>query len=193
MKLSSPTKSIIKSINFTNERTFSKTSDFKKLVAQRVAEKYASKRDGLNKFVINDIIKNRQTHITSIFKEYLVYDEPIEFLKRNYNMDDIKLKIPKLTEFHSAYFKVFPNYILVPEKHYMYKNIERKQRVIDDQQYIVMMNQNKYEYSRPSYSNLFNDSYMKHISTFRSNFHKEDANVHKPDLFNLFKPRRQSI
>lgn len=116
--------------------------------------------------------------MTSVFKEYLVFDEPIEFLKRTYSMKENKSKLNKLNEFHNTYFKVFPNYIWIPEKYYMYKNIERKQRVIDDQQYRVMMKSNANLdklLDVNDRSNLFNESYMKHISTFRIKFNAEEV------------------
>lgn len=35
-------------------------------------------------------------------------------------------------EFYEKYAKVFPNYVVLPENKYMFKNIERKQRVYDE-------------------------------------------------------------
>ena len=141
------------------------------------------------KSIVSNIIKNKPTHITSVFKDYLVFDEPIEFLKRKYEIVDIKSRIAKLTEFHNIYFKVFPNYIMIPEKYYMYKNIERKQRAIDELQYCKMVNNHKNDYPELRFSNhskLFNESYMNHISIFRGKFEKEDHQIEKPDLFSLF-------
>ena len=60
----------------------------------------------------------------------------------------------------------------------MYKNIERKQRVIDDQQYRIMMKSNgnlDKLLDANDKSNIFNESYMKHISTFRTKFNAEEV------------------
>lgn len=146
----------------------------RKRVKDNLVNRYARNQEVLDKFTINDIIRNKPTHITSVFKEYLVFDEPIEFLKRDYRMSEIKVKMRKLTDFHNTYFKVFPNFILLPEKYYMYKLIERKQRVIDDVQYRMMLKEQREKYPNAKFSDLFNTSYMKHISTFRSKFEKED-------------------
>lgn len=78
---------------------------------KKLIDKYANDRVGYDKIIISDIIKNKSTHLTSIFKEYLVFDEPIEFLKRIYSMKENKSKLNKLNDFHNTYFKVFPNYI----------------------------------------------------------------------------------
>jgi len=40
----------------------------------------------------------------------------------------------KIFEFYDKYSKVFPNYVVLPENKYMFKNIERKQRMIDERQ-----------------------------------------------------------
>jgi hypothetical protein len=34
--------------------------------------------------IINDIIYNEPTHVVSVFKDYLIYDDVSEFLKRPY-------------------------------------------------------------------------------------------------------------
>ena len=45
--------------------------------------------------IINDIIFNEETHNVAVFKEYLIYEEMNEFLKRFYFKEEIKLKMPK--------------------------------------------------------------------------------------------------
>lgn len=35
-------------------------------------------------------------------------------------------------EFYEKFSKVFPNYVILPENKYMFKNIEKKQRVYDE-------------------------------------------------------------
>lgn len=162
----------------------------------KLTSKYAYDTSGYDKYVINDIIKNRPTHLTSVFKEYLVFDEPIEFLKRKYTVKECEFKLRKLTEFHTMYFKVFPNFILVPEKHYMYKNIERKQRVIDDQQYRALLKQQHYQnygIDDSNFTKLFDESYLKQCSNFKLEFEKEDINIKKLDFDALFKPRKMSM
>jgi len=40
-------------------------------------------------------------------------------------------------EYYTKYAKVFANYIILPENKYMFKNIERKQRVQDEKEEIL--------------------------------------------------------
>ena len=45
-------------------------------------------------------------------------------------------------EFYEKYSKVFANYVVLPENKYMFKNIERKQRLQDEIQRILQEKQN---------------------------------------------------
>lgn len=67
----------------------------------------------------------------SVFKEYLIYDDFSEYLKRFYNRRESIERLPRVFEFYDNYSKVFPNYVSLPESKYMFKNIERKQKLID--------------------------------------------------------------
>lgn len=93
--------------------------------------------------VINDIVYNEPTRLVSIFKDYLIYDDVSEFLKRRYTQPEVKARLPKVFEFYEKYSKVFPNYFVLPENKYMFKNIERKQRLIDEKKQILSDNQAK--------------------------------------------------
>lgn len=75
--------------------------------------KYLTSRDFYNVKIINDIIYNECTHIVSIFKDFLIYDDISEFLKRFYRHDETKTRLPKIFEFYDKYSKVFPNYVIL--------------------------------------------------------------------------------
>jgi hypothetical protein len=83
-------------------------------------------RDYYNAKIINEIIYNETTHVVSVFKDYLIFDDVSEFLKRYYNKSEAVERLPKMFEFYENYSNVFPNYVVLPENKYMYKNIERK-------------------------------------------------------------------
>lgn len=91
-------------------------------------------KDFYNVKIVNDIIYNENTHIVSVFKDYLILDDISEFLKRSYANFETKPRLVKIYEFYDKYSKVFPNYVVLPESKYMFKNIERKQRMIDEKQ-----------------------------------------------------------
>lgn len=87
--------------------------------------------------MVTDIVYNENTNLVSVFKDYLIYDDVSEFLKRFYGHWESQDRLPKVIEFYDKYSKVFPNYITLPESKIMFKNIERKQRHIDEQQRMV--------------------------------------------------------
>jgi hypothetical protein len=58
-------------------------------------------------------------------------------MKRFYNKNEAYQRLPKMFEFYEKYSKVFANYVILPESKYMFKNIERKQRLYDEKQRIL--------------------------------------------------------
>ena len=65
--------------------------------------------------MINDIIYNEKTHYVELFKEYLIYEDINEFLKRFYNTNEISIKLPKILLFYEKYSKIYANYTVIPE------------------------------------------------------------------------------
>ena len=84
--------------------------------------------------MINDILYNEKTRYVEAFKEFLVYEDYNEFLKRFYKSYEISIKLPKILIFYEKYSKIYANYTVIPESKYMYKNIKRKQKMIDQMQ-----------------------------------------------------------
>eukprot|EP00826_Nyctotherus_ovalis_P041070 TRINITY_DN4100_c0_g1_i1.p1 TRINITY_DN4100_c0_g1~~TRINITY_DN4100_c0_g1_i1.p1 ORF type:complete len:438 (+),score=93.92 TRINITY_DN4100_c0_g1_i1:1871-3184(+) len=107
---------------------------YKTVIVENLNSKYLTTRESYNARVVSDIIYNENTHTTSIFKDYLVYDDANEFLRRFYASSEIPPRLPKIFNFYDKYSKVFPCYIILEEKKQMFKNIERKQRAIDEKQ-----------------------------------------------------------
>jgi hypothetical protein len=75
---------------------------------------------------------NENRHVVSVFKDYLIFDDFSEYLKRFYKGSEAKERLPRVFEFYEKYSRVFPNYVILPENKYMFKNIERKQKLIDE-------------------------------------------------------------
>jgi len=93
------------------------------MMQKNLSKKYSTNRDYYNLKIVNDLIYNENTHIVSIFKDYLILDDINEFLKRSYNIQETKVRLPKLCSFYDKYSQVFPNYVVLPESKYMFKNI----------------------------------------------------------------------
>ena len=103
-------------------------------VGKLLRKKYFVSENMYNKMIIKNIIYDERNKLVSIFKENLIMNEPSEFLKRYYKCKDSKRKLAKYYEFYNKYSKLFPNYIPLYESKYIYKNIHKKQKIIDMQQ-----------------------------------------------------------
>lgn len=88
--------------------------------------------EAYNLKVINDIVGNEPTRVVSIFKDYLLQDDMNDFLRKYYTLRESKKKLPHVTTYYSKYCTVFPNYINLEEKQYVYKNIIRKQKMLNE-------------------------------------------------------------
>ena len=135
---------------------------------------------------------NEPRRLVSVFKDYLIYDDFSEYLKREYKMIESKERLIKIFQFYDKYSKVFPNYVSMPlEARFMFKNIERKQKLIDQlekrkqlQAEELMVKQSlKGKKHNKRYncvgntvdnenSNLFTTRFVKEMSQYK--FHDED-------------------
>lgn len=106
---------------------------------------YSNDENFYNIKVINEIICNESTHIVALFKDYLITGDYSEFLQGNYTKEECLDILPKIYDYYESCSVIFPNYIILPESKYIYKNIQRKQRVIDNQQELEQEQEEKKE------------------------------------------------
>ena len=103
----------------------------KKILYKKLYTKYTSKTFSYNMISINNIIFNESCLIVAKFKDFLIYDDNTEFLRKFYESIESKYKLYKILDLYENYSKIFPNYLVVKERKFMYKNIRRKQKMID--------------------------------------------------------------
>ena len=116
---------------------------FEKKILSKLSIKYNSSDQTYNINVINNIIYNEKSHIVATFKDYLIIDDYSEFLKRYYKFEESMIRLPKFYEYYETYSKIYPNYTAIFEGKYIYRNIQRKQRMIDLQEQMEINNKNK--------------------------------------------------
>ena len=128
--------------------------------------------------MINDILFNEKTHYVGMFKEFLIYEDYNEFLKKYYYLYETKFKLSRILFFYSKYSKIYANYTSVPESKYMYKNIKRKQKMIDQ------MNNNNYNYSENENDNSSNEYYTNTIFTEKvmNSIYSKSSSTNKKDI-----------
>ena len=106
----------------------------KKISHFNFINKYLKNEFYYNSIIIDHIIHNEPGHIVAEFKDFLIMGDINEFLQNYYKIKESKYLLPKIYEYYISCSVIFPNYVILPESQYIYKNIQRKQRVIDVQQ-----------------------------------------------------------
>ena len=81
---------------------------------------------------IKNLIFNEKCRIVARFKDYLIYDDDTEFLKTYYEKKTLIKNLTAIIDYYDKYNKVFPNYMILPENIFMYKNLRKKQKMIDE-------------------------------------------------------------
>ena len=94
-------------------------------------EKYNTSPQYYQQFQILLLMENANTHLVSIFKDYLLLDDTTEFFKEYYLLDEIYPRLKKIYNYYEYSSYLFPNYTAIYEGKYIYKNIIKKQRLID--------------------------------------------------------------
>ena len=106
----------------------------KKISHFNFINKYLKNEFYYNSIIIDHIIHNDPGHIVAEFKDFLIMGDINEFLQNYYLEKESKYLLPKIYDYYISCSFIFPNYVILPESQYIYKNIQKKQRVIDVQQ-----------------------------------------------------------
>ena len=94
-------------------------------------EKYNSTPLFYQKFQILLLMENANTHLVSVFKDYLLYDDMTEFFKEFYDRKEIYPRLKTIYDYYESSSYLFPNYTAINEGKYIYRNIIKKQKLID--------------------------------------------------------------
>ena len=89
-----------------------------------------------NKLIIENIMCNGKCHIVATFKNYLIEDDFSEYFHKYYKIKAAKEILNDLFYYHLQTSFIFPNYCPIIESKYLYNNVIKKQRIIDEQQEI---------------------------------------------------------
>ena len=101
-----------------------------KLIHNNLYTKYSDKNNyQIN--TINNILANNKSLVVAKFKDFLLYGDLSEFLKRFYQLEEIGSRLRKLYYFFHKYILIQPNYCLLNESKYLISNILRKQMLIN--------------------------------------------------------------
>ena len=169
---------------------------------------YYQGKDFYNIKVISDIINNSDTHLVAEFKDYLIMGDESEFLQRKYNMKECKKYLPILFDYYKSCSIIFPNYVLLHENKYIFKNIRKKQKVIDNQQEQdekrekikngeIVLNDNADFFTTKTMNSILNQtntSYMRLFFGINKSQDKSDSQETVNDIFkNIVKAEHQVL
>ena len=117
--------------------------EIKKFIFRKLINIYKNGSCNYNIKQIEQIISNEDTHLVSIYKDLLIFNDEKEFLKHYYNYYVGRFYLIDLFAYYNEYSIIFPNYIILPERKYIYKNIKKKQKLIDLQQQLNDLDEEK--------------------------------------------------
>ena len=135
------TKSFIKNSNI--DKTFSFYYNYNNISNNILYKKYSSFEYSYTSLCIKNLIFNEKCRIVAKFKDFLLYDDYTEFLRISFEKENLKNTFSKVIDFYDKYNKVFPNYMILPESIFMYKNLRKKQKLIDENNKIKMEKEKK--------------------------------------------------
>ena len=144
----------------------------------KLFKKYSSGNFSYAKILANNLIFNDNCRVVARFKDFLIYDDNTEFLRRFYTDEESHPRLIKILNFYEAYSKIFPNYMILKESKYLYRNIRKKQKMIDavneikreEEENRKKMKQNNKNFNKEINSNqLFTALVKKEIKTFQKN------------------------
>ena len=84
--------------------------ELKKLALNNIHKRYGAKaklKYTYTGLIMENLIFNKNTHLVSIFKDYMIWDYIEEFLKRFYRKEESKERVPKFASFYKNYLKFF--------------------------------------------------------------------------------------
>ena len=116
---SSNTSTLLPKYSFQNSQLFSN---------KILSSKYSKFEYSYSLFCTNNLIFNEKCRIVARFKDYLVLDDSTEFLRRFYLRKELLQRLKKIFNFYESYCKIFPNYMILPESQFLYRNIRKKQK-----------------------------------------------------------------
>ena len=104
---------------------------FRQISYTNLFKKYTSGKYSFPKILINHLIFNEDCQIVARFKDFLIFDDNTEFISRLYPINEANPRLKKILTFYEKYSKVFPNYLILKENKYLYRNLNKKQKMIN--------------------------------------------------------------
>ena len=138
-------------------------------------KKYNMTIETYNKKVITDIIYDERKHIVSVFKNYLLWDEMSDFLRRFYYKHESKNRLPKINHYYEKYTLFPPVYFPLEDViKIMLKNVKRKKKYLEmiEENEDNMYNNNNKKKENKEFKRIINPSDISQtmsLKTYKNN------------------------
>lgn len=96
----SPSNNPIYFCRYCNHPSGSKGINGIRKIRNSLNQKYGTTIESYNVKIINEVIYNEYSRIVAVFKDFLIFDDVSEFLKRSYTVPESLLRLPKMFEFY---------------------------------------------------------------------------------------------
>ena len=96
-------------------------------------KKYSKFEFSYSRICINYLLNHEKCRIVAKFKDFLVFDDNTEFLHEFCDRSILFQRLKNIFNFYHSYSRIYPNYLIIPENKFLYKNIRKKQRLIDEE------------------------------------------------------------
>ena len=117
IKLKEFSKTLSKSGSKNNNNSYKNINNNKKSnkisissIISKNLKKYSITKINYNIYIINSIIFDQKSHIVTEFKNYLLWDEASEFLKRFYKVLESVDRLPNISQYYVTYTLFSPIY-----------------------------------------------------------------------------------
>ena len=102
-------KNIIEILVYKNQEKTNKLL-IEKIIFEKFYKKYKVKYNPkrmYNELIMYTLLFNKNTHLVSVFKDYMIYDYVDEFFKRFYTDFETNERLPKFAMFYKNYLAFF--------------------------------------------------------------------------------------
>ena len=114
-----------------------------KRINHNLYKKYSDFKYSYSLMCTNNLISNEKCEIVARFKDFLIFDDFTEFLHEFCPRQKLIPKLKYIFNFYTRYSRIYPNYIIIPENKFLYKNLRKKQKVIDENNALKLIKKNK--------------------------------------------------
>ena len=143
-------------------------NDYYNFTRKMLYKKYTSNNFSIKTILTDSLIFNNKCRLVLFFKEFLISDNSCEYLRNYYQREDLKHILKKILEIYCLYSKIYPNYIILKENKFLYKNIRKKQKMIDENNKNNEIKKNSNNISNKD-NELFTLSVRNEIKEFQEN------------------------